>query len=267
MNLISWIKGKFKQREVRNLKPDDNFEFKQDYYGILQENSMNNFKFVYCNNYTDKLYKSNKNNLSFISCKITLPNTNKVLKDAIDFMNIYMNKKLSFYNTFGYKQFHIENEYNYMNIYIRGDLAFYNALCENIHNNIITKYIRTNIFPDGMTIETPNEYLNNIYNSIINPYKEIDILFIEEIECKELSPVIGLSVKDGFDFTKFNVDNYITFSLNNRHIIYTQLEDIEKEHLEYIIENVKFGNKLLDIIHKGIDSSDIYSDIDEIIEE
>lgn len=33
MNIFKWIKGKKKQREVRNLIPDKDFEFKQNYYG------------------------------------------------------------------------------------------------------------------------------------------------------------------------------------------------------------------------------------------
>ena len=267
MSIISWLKGKKKQRDMRKLEPDKNFEFKEDYYGITDEDNIYNFKFIYCNNYTDKLYQSLfKDNLSFISCKITLPNKEKALRDITKFMNYYINSDLSDINTFKYKNFYIEMEYNYINIYLRGDLSFYREICDNIHNNIITKFILNNIFPDYIAIETPNEFLDNIYNSINCPSKPIDILFIEDIiECKYFKSVIGLSIKDD---DKYNIPTQCqTLSLNNRYIVYIEIDKIPNSDLQYITDNVKYGNKLLELVHKGIGNNNIDSDIDEIIEE
>lgn len=267
MSILSWLKGKKKQRNMRKLEPDKDFEFKEDYYGIVNEDDIYNFNFIYCNNYTDKLYPSlHKDILSFISCKITVPNTAKVFKDIINFMNYYINEDLSDINAFKYKNFHIEHDYNYTNIYLRGDLSFYREICDNIHNNIISKYIRNNIFPDHIAIETPNEFLDNIYNSIKYPSKPIDILFIENVtNWNYFKPVIGLSIKDDGNY---NIPTQcITLSINNRNIVYIEIDKIPKKDLEYLIENVKHGNKLLELVHKSIGNDSIYSDIDEIIEE
>lgn len=267
MSLLSWLKGKKKQRQMRKLEPDKDFEFKEDYYGITNEDNIYNFKFVYCNNYTDKLYKLLfKDHLSFISCKITLPNTEKVLRDITKFMNYYINSDLSDTITFKYKNFYLEIDYNYINIYLRGDLSFYVEIRDNIHNNIITKFIVNNIFPDFIAIETPNEFLGNIYNSINCPSKPIDILFIEDsIECKHFKPVIGLSIKDD---DKYNIPKECqVLSLNNRNIIYIEIDKLSNSELDYIVNNVNHGNKLLELVHKDIGNDDIDSDIDEIIEE
>ena len=53
MGIKSWIKGKLKQKEMRKLEPDKEFEFEENYYG--DTNIIDGFNFLYCNNYTDKL--------------------------------------------------------------------------------------------------------------------------------------------------------------------------------------------------------------------
>jgi hypothetical protein len=55
MSILSYFKGKKKQREVRNLTPDKEFQFKENYYG--DTNVVEGFRFIYCNNYTEKLFK------------------------------------------------------------------------------------------------------------------------------------------------------------------------------------------------------------------
>lgn len=262
MKLKSWLKGKKKQIEIRKLSPDNEFEFEKNYYGVSE--NINGFKFIYCNNYTDKLYVSNKNILSFLSCIISLPNTTKILQDLINFINTYT--YLDIHNNLQYRSTYIVMGTDKIDMYLRGNLHFYSEICNNIHNNIITRYIRNNIFPNELSIETPNEFLNNIYNSITNPNKEIDILFIEDnLLCKSFSPVIGLSISKNCD--KINIDNYLYSIVNNRYIIYCELKDLIKEDLNYIVNNVKHGNKLLELVHINIEDDDIDSEIDEIIEE
>ena len=87
MSLKSWIKGKLKQREMRKLEPDKNFEFDADYYG--DSNIIDGFNFIYCNNYTDKLIIGNeleKDVLSFISDGI---DTTHEIKDNTSFSNSF----------------------------------------------------------------------------------------------------------------------------------------------------------------------------------
>ena len=267
MKIISWLKGKKKQRELRKLEPNKDFQFKEDYYGDTQ--ILNGFKFIYCNNYTDKLYNSNKELLSFISCIISLPKTEKILVDLVNFINIFHTDEfIKEYNTFKINNISIEINESIINIYLRGNILYYIGICNNIHNNIITRYIRNNIFPNELPIETPNEFLDNIYNSINYPNKEIDILFIEDkVECKEFKPVIGLSININSDKIDINND-YINYKCyNNRYIIYCEINKLPKEELDYIINNVNHGNKLLELVHNNIEIDDIDSDIDEIIED
>ena len=82
MNLFKFLKGLKTKSELKKLKPDDNFEFEKEYFGDIS--ILEWFKYVYCNNFTDKLYKENKDILSFISCEIILPKTNKALLDTIE---------------------------------------------------------------------------------------------------------------------------------------------------------------------------------------
>ena len=264
MSIKSWIKGKLKQREMRKLEPDKNFEFEENYYG--ESNIIEGFNFVYCNNYTDKLNTSTdeleKEILSFISCVILLPAEIKVINDLINFMNdIYEYKFSSILN---YKNIFIKMNTKNIQLFLRGDIFFYKNICDKIHNNIFTKYIRNNIFPDGLTIETPNEYLNSLYISINNPCKDIDILFIEDnILCDEFKPVIGLSVNKKYN-DKINKVSWT--SSNNRIIIYLQINELTDNEISYLIENVKHGDKLINLLHKHITDND-YLDIDEVIEE
>lgn len=263
MKILSWIKGKMKQREMRKLVPDENFEFEEDYYG--DTNIIEGFNFVYCNNYTDKLYNNaitlEKEYLSFISCVISLPSELKVINDLVNFVNELYEYKYRYTNVFPYKNICIKMNSKNIQLFLRGDLLFYKNLCDKIHNNIFTKYIRNNIFPNGSSIETPNEYLDKLYNSITNPYKDIDILFIEDnILCKEFKPVIGLSVSQKHK----DKINKFSFTINNRHIIYLQIDELNDNELSYLIENVRHGDKLLNLLHK--DDND-YLDIDEVIEE
>lgn len=265
MSILSWIKGKMKQREMRKLVPDKDFEFEEDYYG--NSNIIEGFNFVYCNNYTDKLYNNaatlEKEYLSFISCVISLPAEIKVINDLVNFVNELYEYKYRYSNVFLYKNIYIKMNSKNIQLFLRGDLLFYKNLCDKIHNNIFTKYIRNNIFPNGSAIETPNEYLDKLYNSITNPYKDIDILFIEDnVLCKEFKPVIGLSVNQKYK----DKINKFSFPLNNRYIIYLQLDELNDNELSYLIENVKHGDKLIDLLHKHNTDND-YLDIDEVIEE
>ena len=265
MKILNWIKGKIKQREMKNIKPDKDFKFEENYYGDID--NLNGFKIIYSNNY-DKIYHSNQNELSFISSVITIPNNNKTLFDLICLINTLLIPNLikdenSFCN---YNQINIYLSDNLINIFIRGNLQFYNNICNHVHNNIITKYIRNNLFPNESFINCPNEFLNNIYNSITNPFKNIDILFIEEdILCKNFKPVIGLSISQ--DDEIIDLSNKNPLYINGRYIIYSELDNFNEQEIQYIIDNVKNGNKLLNILHKSIDTDDIDLNIDEIIEE
>ena len=257
MNILSWIKGKLKQREMRKLEPDNDFEFEENYYG--DSNIIDGFNFIYCNNYTDQLCNSNRIELSFISCVISLPAELKVLNDLVVFMNNVIDSK----TIFDYKNIYIKLGTKNVKVFLRGDISFYSSICRNTHNNIFTKYIRNNLFPEEMSIETPNEFLNNIFNSITNPYKDIDILFIEdESICKELSPVIGLSLSKKYE-DKVQTSHIV---INNRIIIYLQLNQLMDNEISYLIENVKHCDKLMNLFHKHITDND-YLDIDEVIEE
>ena len=267
MGLSKWIKGIKRRIENAKIKPDENFEFEKEYFG--NTDTIEGFKFIYCNNYTEKLYSSNKSQLSFLSCVITLPRTEKVLDDLIKFTNLYLHNEIADYNTFKYDHLFIQMRQKLVYIYLRGDLLFYKEICNSIHNNIITKYIRNNIFPNELSINTPNEFLDNIYNSITNPNKEIDILFIEDnMECNEFDPVIGLSLYEKCDKIKLDNKNKLCIMLNRRFITYCKLSSLSEDELEYIINNVNHGNKLLKLLHKDIIiKDDDYSYIDEIIEE
>ena len=259
MGLISWIKGKMKQREVRKLEPDEDFSFEENYYGT---EILEGFKFLYCNNYTHKLYDQEQFELTFISCVISLPKTVKNMEDLIVFLTNYYDRKL-YQSFFDYKHIMLKMIDNKINLYLRGDILFYSGLCDIIHNNIITKYIRNNIFPDGLPIGVPNEYLNNLYNSINHPSKETDILFIEDNYPRGLSPIIGLSLSPK---SKMSITDYKYLECNGRHIFYIEIGKLLKSDLIYLMNEVKYCNLLKDIVHKYIDEDDIDSDIDEIIE-
>jgi hypothetical protein len=196
MSILSWIKGKKKQREMRKLKPDENFEFEKEYYG--DTNILEGFNFIYCNNYTDKFCNINsayKEELSFISCVISLPTELKTLKDLEIFVNNLFAYKYNSNRAFNYNNIYIELGLKEVKLFLRGNLLFYSTICKNIYNNIFTKYIRNNLFPNEFPIETPNEFLDKMYNSINYPSKDIDILFIEDkLLCKNFKPVIGLSI-------------------------------------------------------------------------
>lgn len=263
MNIIKWIKGKIKQREVKNLIPDKDFEFKQNYYGDI--NILEGFKFTYCNNYTDRYYHEYKDKISFLSCAITLPNNSKILLDALELMyfHYYYYKITDKYN-YNNLYYHIQDEY--FTLYLRGNINYYNNLCDLIHNNLITRYIRNNIFIDDKPIETPNEFLNNMYNSITNPDKEIDILFIEDnIEYHKIKPVIGLSLHKNCN--NINIQDKIVYEINNRNILYCELDRFTEEEIKYIKNTARHGNKLPENIHININVDIDFDDIDEIIED
>ena len=155
-----------------------------------------------------------------------------------------------------------------INIFFRGNINYYIILCSYIHNNIITKYIRNNLFPNELNINCPNEYLNNVYNSITYPCKEIDILFIEDNIISNFfkyKPVIGLSIDKNCD--KINIENKNYMYYNDRIIIYCDITKLSNNELQYIINNVNYGNKILNLIHTSIteDNINIDLDIDEII--
>ena len=256
MSIKSWIKGKMKQREMRKLKPDKDFEFEENYYG--EANIIEGFSFIYCNNYTDKFNSTTladleKGCLSFISCVISLPAEIKVIIDLVSFMNNVHEYKFS--SVLKYKNIYIKMNTKNIQLFLRGDLNFYKNLCDKIRNNI---------FPNGMSIETPNEYLDKIYNSITNPCIDIDILFIEDnVLCKEFKPIIGLSVNKKYED---KIDKVSWTTSNNRIIIYLQIDELSDNEISYLIENVKHGDKLINLFHKHLTDND-YLDIDEVIEE
>lgn len=265
--IISWFKGKKKQKELQNIEPDKNFTFEENYYGKIE--IIEGFQFIYCNNY-NKIFYEDKNNISFISCIVSLPKNDKTIKDLINFINLYINliqNKLNNIKLNNYNNINININNEKINIFLRGNMNYYIILCSYIYNNIITKYIRNNLFPNELNIDCPNEYLNNIYNSITYPCKEIDILFIENnILCKDFNPVIGLSIDKNCNKINIEDKNYIYY--NNRIIIYCSIDKLSDEELQYITNNINYGNKLLDLIHIGIteDYVNIDLDIDEIIE-
>lgn len=265
MSIKSFIKGKLKQREVKKLEPDENFEFEKEFYG--ESNIIEGFNFIYCNNYTDKFYNSkdmDRQFLSYISCVISLPNELKIIKDLVAFSNSIFDNNIPV-ALFDYRRIHFKITKTNIQLYLRGDYLFYNDICKRIHNNIFTKYIRNNLFIDDIFIDTPNEYLNNMYSSITNPSKEIDILFIENnIQCESFKPVIGLSIDQYDSHIKINDKRH--FPLNNRNIVYFEIDKLTEDELSYLINNVKYGDKLLELVHK-YKTNDDYSDIDEIIDE
>ena len=62
-------------------------------------------------------------------------------------------------------------------------------------------------------------------------------------------------------------DKYICY--NNRFIFYLSINTLDEKELDYIINNVDYGNKLLTLLHKGIteDNMDIDLDIDEVLDD
>lgn len=262
MSIISLVKGKLKQREVRKLEPDKDFNFDENYYAT---DILDGFNFIYCNNYTNKFCSNNNLKLSFISCVISLPSELKVIANLSNIINEVFNSK-DYHSYFEYNNLYVVLGLDRVQLFLRGDINFYRNICDNIHNNIFTKYIRNNIFPNELNIETPNEYLDNMYNSINCPTKELDILFIEDkVLCKGFNPVIGLSISNKNNkFDSYIKDKNVILE-NNRCIIYKELNTLSDEEVEYLVNNVKHGDKLLELLHKGIDNEYDYS-IDEIIE-
>ena len=267
MSILSWVKGKQKQREVRKLEPDKDFNFEKDYYG--DSNIIEGFNFLFCNNYTSKYCdKEYIDIVSFISCVVVLPNEPKVIKDLMILLNHITNR--SIYISYDYTNIHLELIEDKIHLYIKGDIEFYSLLCKKVYNNIFTKYIRNNIFTDlenNIHIETPNEYLDKMYNNIKCPSKDIDILFIEDnIPFEGYQPVIGLSIsKSIYEKEKAVIAKKIeSFEVNNRIIMYIQLDKLTEREINYLIENVKHGDKLINLLHQ---TNSNYLDIDEIIEE
>lgn len=267
--LISWVKGKIKQREIRKREPNKDFQFEENYYG--NTDIIDGFKFIYCNNYTKDLFDSKQykfNHLEYISCVVSINNSEKSLKDLFEFHNIYIENILEPYMiNLTYRKIYFEYGLNSCKIFLRGDLLFYMNLCDKIHNNIITRYIRNNIFPNEIPIETPNEFLQNKYNSINCPSKEIDILFIEDEFFNKFNPVVGLSISKNYkDISKyFNINSL--YSINDRYIIYTEINKLDNDFLNHVILNVNHGEKLFNISHQSIKNNTEDSDVDEIIEE
>ena len=266
MSLKSWIKGKKKVREVRKLEPDKDFNFEKEFYG--NSNIIEGFNFLFCNNYTNKYCdKKYTDIISFISCVVVLPNEPKVIKDLMILLNHITDDKLL---TYDYSTIHTELIENKIHLYLKGNIVFYNVLCKEIYNNIFTKYIRNNIFTDlenNIHIETPNEYLDKMYNNIKCPSKDIDILFIEDnIPFEGYQPVIGLSIsKSIYEKEKAVIAKRLDdFEVNNRIIMYIQLDKLTEREINYLIENVKHGDKLINLLHQ---TNSNYLDIDEIIEE
>lgn len=263
MSIQSWIKGKIKQREVRKLEPDVDFQFKENYYG--DSNIIEGFNFIYCNNYTDKYCKDTyKDIFSYISCVISLPYEAKILKDLMILLNYTLNNHNRVEE---YDYIYLKILDNNIQLFLKGDLFFYRTLCNNIHNNIFTKYIRNNLFIEDNPIETPNEYLDCMLNSINCPSKNIDILFIDSNRPHEnYKPVIGLSIsKNEYKKEKAIIYKRDHMSLiNDRYILYTQLDKLTENELNYLINEVKYGDKLIDLLHL---TNNDYLDIDEIIEE
>jgi len=256
MKIFSKFKGKKIQKELEKNKNKD-FKFEEYYYGDI--NIIDGFKILFSNNYTEKLCNKENTNLSILTCKITLLKNNKSLSDIIEFLQLYYSNKISNYNYFKYGNLYIYMTENQIDLYLRGDIKFYIKLCEYIHHNIIIKYIKNNIIINDTPIQTPNEYLNTLYNSINNPNKDIDILFIEENNPLELSPIIGLSISEK------TMENYTTkipyLFYNQRYIFYIELNKLSEDQIEYIINNVNYGDKLKDIYYSNINDFDI----DEIL--
>ena len=268
MNIIKLIKGIIKKKEMQKLEPDEKFEYDRDYYGEIT--IIEGFKFTYMNNFTDKFCnKVYKQIISFISCTITLKNNTKTLLDLIKLMNKIIQSNI---NNLNYNIIDYEITKDNIIIYLRGNLDFYYCISNYLFNNIITKYIRNNMLaiePDPlvfMEIETSNEYLENMYNSINNPDKEIDILFIEEnIESNKYSPVIGLSIDKNCN--KLSLENKNIVVINNRNILYCELNRFTDSELDYLRNNVLYGNKIPTYIHNNITVDEIdFGDVDEIIE-
>lgn len=270
MNILSWLKGKKKQKEVRNYQKDENFSFEEDYYGDI--NIIDGFKILYCNNY-NKISLTSPEDVSFISFVISIPYNDKSFADIIKFANFMIN--LNIHTTILYNIIDIIFNYTKENknilIFLRGNLGLYEYICDNLYNNIITKYIRNNIFPNGLPINCPIEFENNIINSIDYPSKDIDILFIENnIISKDFKPVIGISISNIIYKSKTCPIDYYNkkyIVLNDRIIIITSIDKLTEDELDYIINNVSDGNKLITSIHKNINDDDINIDldIDEII--
>lgn len=259
MKILKWLKGIKKKREVMKREPNKDFEFDELNYDM---EILNGFNFLYCNDYTENLYKTNFNirkNLALMTCKITVSQTTKSLLDLLFIISLnFINKKTNL----TYDNIYIEYKEKNVILYLRGDIDFYSNLCET-HNNIITRFIRNNIFPNGEIIETPNEFLNNIFNSINYPNKILDILFIENNLNNPFKPVVGLSFSKAYDS---DLDKYFPeiesniYMHNNRYILYIQYDKIPEELLNYIILNVNHGEKLFNLLHQ-----DIEDDIDEYI--
>lgn len=267
MNIIKWIKGKIKQKEVQNLEPDKDFIYDRNYYGDI--NITESFKFTYMNNYTDKYYEGYHQLTSFLSFTITLKNNIKTILDLINLMNTIIDVKDI--NRLNYKFISYDINKDSIILYLRGDIKLFDSICSRLYNNIITKYIRNNLFVNGIFkdngyIETPNEYLDNMINSIKNPDKEIDILFIEDnLPTNKLSPVIGLSINKSCD--KISLKDKTPLDLNNRNILYCDLENLSYTEIEYLRNNITYGNKIPKYVHNSItiDGIDL-NDVDEIIE-
>lgn len=263
MNIISWIKGKKKKREVSKYKKDEDFEFEMKYYG--ETDLLLGFNFIYCNNYNKIYDNTNKNELSFISCSIILPYNDKNILDLTQFMNIFYIIETPRLSS-DYNNIHIEIEDNKLILFLRGNINLYKEICDNIHNNIITRFIRNSIFPDESIIDCPNEFLNNIYNSINHPCKPVDILFIEDkVICRDFQPVIGISINKNMSDELIDLENKETIRFEDRLITYCSIDKLSEGDINYLLNNTRDGNKLLNIIHTSI-NDDIDLDVDEIIE-
>lgn len=260
MSIISWFKGKLKQREIRNLKPDKDFKF--DKYAYGDANIMEGFRFIYCNNFTNQLYEKDLDKLAFISCVIEIPTSIKALIDLVNFFKeINSNNKINLDKNYTNIQTDITE--TYIKLYLRGNVIFYKALCYYINNNIFTNYINKNIFINNITnIITPNEFLNSNYGTINHPCKSIDVLFIEDKkECYTFNRVIGLSLSEkGYEELHLTEDNVIYKDDNHqRYIVYIELDNIAEDEQYYIINNAYSGNELIKYKQNN-------NDIDEIIE-
>ncbi len=72
------------------------------------------------------------------------------------------------------------------------------------------------------------------------------------------------NANNGFHGEAFYKNDVIVISFRGTDQV---CKDLIKEDLNYIVNNVKHGNKLLELVHINIEDDDIDSEIDEIIEE
>ena len=120
------------------------------------------FEVIYCNNYKE-ICNSNKDleyELSCIEFKITLDKKESILINLIQLLSLDIEKFTL------YKNIYIKENIHTFELILKGNINYYKDICNRLPHNIITKYIKSYLFPNKNISSIEERFLNNYKKKI-----------------------------------------------------------------------------------------------------